>query len=134
MLITLLYLSGALFVLAFCLTLCFNAQNVFIIPKATRDPLYACHIVSIAGLFLVAYTQLASNQVFTFSLGVVLGVVSLVLKCWKVKHLPTKTWQLTDRNQRLIENGRVLRFHIENDLQAFLPIIVFTLVAWHISG
>jgi hypothetical protein len=87
--------------------------------------LVTAHAFAIVSLFLVATgKQPWGVPIVQYTLGLLPFVMGMAFKVRAATALPDNLWHFTERNRQLVAEGRIIRFHLENDVAALLPLLI----------
>ncbi len=110
-----------------------NSAKLGAMSEAVWVGLLLSHLVSITGLATITLGAVWSPTHWVFVIvGVTIFIISLMAKITQVNDLPLDLWHFTERNRRLVAEGRIVRFHLENDFAALAPVI--PLVTWLVAA
>jgi len=89
------------------------------------------HLTSVVSLAIFTLGAIWSPTHWAFVFAGAAGLsISMFVKVTAVKALPN-LWHFTERNRRLVAEGRIARFHLENDLAALLPLLFLIWLTHH---
>ncbi len=123
------------------MTIIWHVMNWPIISKSASRPqreayinLVTAHFFAILSLFLLATgTQTWGVPIVQYTLGQLPFFMGMAFKVRAATALPDNLWHFTERNRQLVAEGRIARFHLENDLAALVPILFLVWLSHHFS-
>lgn len=87
-------------------------------------------MISLFGLFALAIGNFSeAYAMIPYALAGIFIVVGTLVKIQGVRSLPDNLWHFTQRNRQLVADGKIVQFHLENDLAALVPLLVLIWLA-----
>ena len=106
--------------------------------RLAQVDLMGVHTISLIGLLFLSLgvpvwesPKIQNAWSFWLVAGLLVFFFATIMKVRAVNSLPDDLWHFTERNRLLVARGRIVRFHLENDFAALVPMLALIWIAHH---